>query len=133
MCPVGSTSVQCFKLELIDVWVAYAGITHYWTPELRSNVAGSWSSAHSPLGPLSAFGGGGNWDEANVYLNLIWSPVKNLDIGLEGIYGHYKVDRGVIGAFNQAAIVTSCAGTQTFGASCSADAWGGIFRVQRNF
>ena len=133
VCPTGSTSVQCFKLELIDVWSVYAGLTHYWTPELRSNVAASWSSAHSPLGPLSAYGGGGNWDEANVYLNLIWSPVKNLDIGLEGIYGHYKVDRGVIGAFNQAAIVTSCSGTQTFGANCSADAWGGIFRVQRNF
>ena len=83
----------------------------------------------------SAYGGDGNWDIANVYLNLIWSPVKNLDIGIEGIYAHYKVDRGVIGAFNQAAIVTSCASgnNAVFGASCSADSWGTIFRVQRNF
>src|SRR5919205_3691881 len=77
VCPVGSTNVQCFKLDLIGVWSVYAGITHYWTPELRSNLAGSWSSASTPLGPLSAYGGGGGWDEANVYLNLIWSPVKN--------------------------------------------------------
>ena len=133
VCPTGVTSVACFKLETVQVWTATVGLTHYWTPELRSNASYSYAASSTPLGPFSAFGAGGDWDAHQAMLNLLWSPVKNLDIGIEGIYARAHVERGALGQFAASLVSTSCAGVAGFTEACSKDPFGGIFRVQRSF
>ena len=34
-------------------------------------------------------------------MNLIWSPVKNTNVGIEYIYGHRKTEGGASGVLNR--------------------------------
>ena len=85
-----------------------AALKHYWTPTLSSGVYGSWmslrysnaainpafglsqsaaSTVAAPSPPFLATGiGAVNTDEYRVGTNLVWTPVKNFDIGGEIMY-----------------------------------------------
>jgi hypothetical protein len=98
------------KTHLTESYSVSGAFLHYWTPEWRQAFFGSWGRAHfdrelrgvaspvlgvfgtaggnnpagSPFGIFSGFG-----KDYNNYIagsNLIWSPVKDLDIGLEALY-----------------------------------------------
>ncbi len=77
-----------------------------------------------------------------VHSNLIWSPVRNLDIGLELIYSRGEADPLAINAFTNLNTVNIGAG----GAAAAnrpvivagqdryeEDNFGAVFRIQRNF
>jgi len=69
-----------------------AALKHYWTPTLSSGVYGSWMSiynSNAAISPTPGFGnaiGVANLDEYRVGTNLVWTPVKNFDIGGEIMY-----------------------------------------------
>ncbi len=108
------------QLSLSDSFTASAAYLHYWAPEWRSAVFGSYGeqsfSAGARAGQGNAFtvtGLGGNNSVGtpgtrfytlsqalrDTYqfvagASLIWSPVKDLDIGLEGFYTQIGVKNG---------------------------------------
>ena len=68
-----------------------------------------------------------------VGLNTIWSPVTNLDLGLEVLYSKVDGSKG-LGYYNN----TTGAACTTVTSACSlaggsSDVWSGGFRAQRNF
>jgi hypothetical protein len=85
-------------------WGGELGYQHRWTPTLRSNInAGISHHDISNLGGPAGFvcagaarttGAGGcglNKEIVTSHLNLIWSPVPFVDVGVEYMYGHRLV------------------------------------------
>jgi hypothetical protein len=60
-------------------WSVTGGLLHYWTPTIRQGVFAAYGALdqYGPWYDTAAFSAG---------TNLIWSPVKNLDIGAEVTY-----------------------------------------------
>jgi hypothetical protein len=120
------------------------GFTHYWVPEWRTNVFGSWMRFDAPaiarfLVPVNAatiaagtagtFTGILDFDEYRIGTNTIWSPVSGLNLGLEVLYA--RVDpRGRV-----AVPLTNVNGDASgfFKPTSSSDIWEGRLRVQRDF
>lgn len=106
------------RLELSTSFSAVASLLHYWTPSVRSAFFASYaqidynSNARNALGILG-FGfapAGANAanslafltspvlrgnNQTNAGASLIWTPVKDLDIGVEGVYIHTALNSGV--------------------------------------
>ena len=100
------------RLHLTKSWSVAGALQHYWTPQIRSAVFGSYAkidydsilrTGFGPAGvlPIATVNGVTNFGNAlNLALsptlrdytvsvigsNTIWSPVKDLDIGLETVY-----------------------------------------------
>jgi len=74
----------------LESWGAYAGYTHYWNPDWRSNlVYGQNHVQESPWLATTAFR-----QSSYTATNLIWSPVPTLTMGMELIYGIYELQNG---------------------------------------
>jgi len=104
------------RLELSTSFSATAALLHYWTPSVRSAVFGSYGRMTFAPGARAAqglhFGLTGTvpgtpstrFFEVSQVLrdsyrflvgaNLIWSPVKEFDIGVEAIYTRYGMQEG---------------------------------------
>jgi hypothetical protein len=75
------------EVRPVEVVGAFVGLTHAWTERLRSNAGVSILAA--------SFNLPGARDRATgltVTANLVWSPVRDLDLGIEFI--HARVDAG---------------------------------------
>ena len=113
-----------------------AGIfTHYWTPSLRSNFIVSWIRiTPGQVTQATDWTNGGlskatAWD---VKTNLVWSPVRNFDIGLELSYARLTQNlTGFAGGLPTAPACT-VANPQCL-TSISNNNWTGRLRVQRTF
>ncbi|SCX89457.1 porin [Microvirga guangxiensis] len=64
-------------------WSVAAGLRHYWTPELRQNVFGSYGRID-----YSDVFGLADLREWRVGTNVLWSPVSNLTLGAEVLYAN---------------------------------------------
>nr|WP_238180681.1 porin [Methylobacterium trifolii] len=108
------------KLQLVETISAVASYLHYWSPQWRSAFFGSYAEinfargARFAQGVASVVGGttianspglptspGYAFNETlrdsrqyYVGASLIWSPVRDLDIGLEGIYDNTVLRNG---------------------------------------
>jgi len=79
---------------------SFGGIfTHYWTPSLRSHFAASYARTEAPNVQLAGAGALvpaagtivlGNTTAYALGANLIWSPVRNLDLGVEVSYANLR-------------------------------------------
>jgi hypothetical protein len=116
------------RIHQTESYSATIAFLHYWTPEIRQGVFGTWGRAHfdnslrsSTLSPLIGQFGLGNYGSAvsttngasaalntfakdynNIYVgsNLIWSPVRDLDIGVEAVYQRIEfLGNGLAGRF----------------------------------
>lgn len=85
------------KLDLSNTWNATVAYTHFWNADLRSTLALS--------GTRTSFGQGLDPKQTesvqSAHLNLIWSPVKNTNVGLEYIYGHRTQINDQVGVLNR--------------------------------
>lgn len=82
-------------------WNITAAGVHYWTPGLRSTLWGSYTDANynSSVKFLNA-----NYRDFQVWkagTALIWSPVRNFDIGVEVLYGRLERSRFNVVDYNQ--------------------------------
>jgi hypothetical protein len=127
-----------------EAWSIAGGITHNWTPTVRSSLFGSWARFDAPGGASTivpttsatlADGTAGSrigfvdFDEYRIGANTFWSPVAGLNLGLEVLYT--KLDpQGRV-----AVPESNLAGTPvgTFRPRGSEDIWEGRLRVQRDF
>ena len=103
------------RMELSTSWTVLASYLHYWTPEWRSAVFGSYGEIAFPQNARTALGlinfnGIGNpvtapaafafsnqlrdTNQVVVGGNVIWSPVKDLDIGIEALYTRVSLNNG---------------------------------------
>jgi hypothetical protein len=75
---------------LTSGWNIAAEYVHYWAPQWRSLVSAGYVSLSAPTVAAtipSAWGSGKLWE---VSTNLIYSPIKDMDIGLEVQYANLK-------------------------------------------
>jgi hypothetical protein len=108
------------RLHLTKSWSASGALLHYWTPQIRQSIFGSYSkvdydsilrTGFGPAGvlPIASVNGVTNFGnlaalslnptlrdfhESVIGSNVIWSPVKDLDIGLEGLYQRITIEKG---------------------------------------
>ena len=138
-------------------WGAVAAFLHYWTPQLRSGfqlayskvdmpslggffVGGFTNPVFGPTGALTTTGLARDWTMINAAVNLIWSPVRDLDIGVEVSYDRIKLSGAPVSDLNK------CAGLAVIPAgvlspvaqACpfttkSEDEWRARLRIQRDF
>jgi hypothetical protein len=76
---------------LTNAWGLDALFTHYWAPDWRTNAALEYAQITPPTAGANGTGAGLNtqWGRGNLFVavaNLIWSPTKNFDIGIEAEY-----------------------------------------------
>jgi hypothetical protein len=95
-----NASGQVEAYGLTNSWGVYGLFTHYWTPEWRSNVAVGYVDISPPTANCSTVSAGAclqnsglntQWGEGKLFQlagNIIWSPVKNFNIGFEAEYLH---------------------------------------------
>ena len=71
----------------------YVGYTHYWNPKLRSTGVVGWLEMdNESFQPPDAF------RKSEYYsANLIWNPLGSLNVGVETLYGLYRVFDGSTG------------------------------------
>jgi hypothetical protein len=135
-------------VETTEAWSVSGKFLHYWLPNLRSNLFGGYaevnfgSGASGLAAPIGGVGPDVRVGFPDVRLfelgaNLIWSPVKNLDIGIEGVYRRIEVKGRVAdpfagGTFNEAGQFVPPASfvNRTTG---SDDVFEARFRLQRDF
>jgi hypothetical protein len=98
------------RLELSTTFTVVASFLHYWSPQWRSAAYGSYgevSYQQSGRNALAAIGFGLNNatlatspvlrdnNQITAGASLIWSPVKDLDIGVETMYIRSALNKGV--------------------------------------
>jgi hypothetical protein len=136
-------------LALTEAWSVTAGLEHYWNPKWRSSLYGGYErvsyndAATSTICAGLATGGAGSSANAGgitpsncspdfsfwqVGSRTVWSPVSNLDIGLDLLYNH--VNTAFAGAAAVSANGTVPAGLFTV---ASQGVLSGALRIQRNF
>ena len=94
------------SLKTITAWQIQGNYVHNWTDTLRSNVAGSWYHQNSKLSdfeegaPHNRRSSNANmWkDEWYSAVNLIWSPVPQVDFGVEFAYSRGTLQGGQNGS-----------------------------------
>ena len=124
-------SFSCEQQWGFDITGAYR---HYWIPSLSSGIYGSYMEVHYPANALNGFGGAvgvSNLKEGRVGTNLVWTPIKNFDIGAEFMYVHLNETRPVGLAPNSGAGSLTAAGLPAF--QPNNNQYEGRLRVQRAF
>ena len=108
---------------------AIGGIfTHYWAPTWRSNFAGGYQEFLPPTAAASAGLQLGNAQLYELAANLIWSPAKSFDIGVEVAYYHLnqRLQNVNPGTVSSAWVAAGEPGL-------SANNWTGRLRLERQF
>ncbi|RDI60268.1 porin, partial [Microvirga subterranea] len=104
-------------------WSVAGGLRHYWTPQIRQNVFGSYMRieyGNNAQALVNGFATGlSDFNEWRLGTNVFWQPVSGLDLGVEVMYVNLD-PRGRVIFPN--------------GVSYGSDsAWEGRLRVQRDF
>ncbi|MES2253289.1 MAG: DcaP family trimeric outer membrane transporter [Pseudomonadota bacterium] len=76
---------------------AILGYEHWWTDQFRTTIAGSYTKVkNSSFAPVSAAGSQLNSRLKKAVVNAIYSPVKQMDIGVEVMYGTRETIGGTV-------------------------------------
>ena len=141
-----ATNASCFTTAQTTGWSVAAFFTHYWTPTLRSVLLASYINITPPNAAQNtdwSLGGLSKANEFRIGGQLVWSPVKDLDIGAEVQY--MKLNASLTGQLGNAPVCTAgnpgnaasaiaCNSLITTGAlNPSPSAWQARLRVQRQF
>jgi hypothetical protein len=85
------------SLTLPNQWLAMAAYRHYWNPVLRSTLALSELRSNNPAGTAGSV----NRAAESAHLNVIWSPVAQVNLGLEYILAKREIQNGETGKLNR--------------------------------
>lgn len=70
-------------------------------PGVRANLMGSWQHVSYTDALTAAMVGGYNREAWSVAGKLFWTPVKNVDLGIEVRHGERKLVNGASGALDR--------------------------------
>jgi len=90
-CTATTLNSGCFKTEQTTGWAVAASFVHYWTPTVRQEFFGSYMSltpGHVTRDTDWTLGGLSSASLYRLATHVIWSPVKNFDLGPEIAYVH---------------------------------------------
>jgi len=83
-------------IESVKSWSVGALAEHWWTPNWRSNIFGSYGQVTAPdTAKAKVWDGKGGFGDATVWSvgkNIAWIPVKDFELGVEGTYSNMKQD-----------------------------------------
>ena len=100
-----ANSAAGFSNKKPQAYGFYAAYTHWWTNELRSSLSGGYSHLDVDTSIITSAAAQNARDKLHVggVVNLIWSPVPQVDIGLEYIYVHRvtAAPNGAVGSSGQ--------------------------------
>ncbi|CAA9323505.1 MAG: hypothetical protein AVDCRST_MAG90-1112, partial [uncultured Microvirga sp.] len=122
------------NLRTTEIFNVHAAFLHYWTPQVRQSLFGTYGRIDVANAVQTGFVAGavalGNVpftdsEYFQVGSNLIYSPVRDLDIGVEILYREVDPRRRVISAEPAFAGTQRSVGQQ--------DTFEGRFRIQRDF
>jgi|SRR5690349_637197 Porin subfamily len=82
------------QLQLPVAWNIYAGIQHYWVPNLRTSLYGGYVNYRAESSAVDAlvcapnrFGPGcADWAAWQIGSRTLWNPVRSLDVGVDVQY-----------------------------------------------
>jgi hypothetical protein len=103
---IGRYSVGFFSDALLDSdshlvlpnqWLAMAAYRHFWSPNLRSTIALSGLRSNNP----AATAGSVNKAAQSAHVNLIWSPLAQVNLGVEYIHAMREIESGETGRLNR--------------------------------
>ncbi|MCX7324572.1 MAG: porin [Hyphomicrobiales bacterium] len=84
--PAGNTVAQA------KAWSVAAALQHFWTPRLRSTLGVSYYAVDYPsYMNIAGTSRLRDYGVMTVMGNLIWSPVRNMDIGVEVLYSQVNL------------------------------------------
>jgi len=131
------------EIERTDSWSVSGAFQHYWTPGLRSMFFGAYSEIDYDAVATRAFRSqdglivNAGFTDLRIYeagANLVWSPVKQLDIGVETIYRKFETKGLTAPAFGNTNLLTGPGDRDVrFGSRSKEDAWEARLRIQRDF
>ncbi len=78
-------------LDPIFTWSGFAAYRHVWAPNLRSNIAGAYFKADNPVRLTTNQVTDESW---NSFVNLIWTPIPPLNVGIELMYAERTLEDG---------------------------------------
>jgi hypothetical protein len=78
-------------LDPIFTWSGFAAYRRVWGDNLRSNIAGSYFKADNPVRLTTNQVTDESW---NAFVNLIWTPVGPLNVGVELMYAERTLEDG---------------------------------------
>jgi len=125
--PTGA-AVADNRVGVVTAWGAYAHLQVFFTPALRATLMASYIDYDYDYGGRSTNLLNLTIDRSYMVSGqIVWSPVRNLDLGLEVFYvnNRYEVFNGTAAAVGALAVGGTTRATD--------DGWGAIFRIQRNF
>ena len=88
-------------LENLKIVSGLIGYQHWWTDQLRTNVDGSYLHVGYPNNISGAALLAQNRDLLETHVNLIWSPIPQVDLGGEYIWGRRRAVNGQEGFANR--------------------------------
>lgn len=92
-------AVVANRLDVIDNFAGFAALKLGWTPTVRSTFMAGYQHADYPTGIVIP--GLANEEAYSFAGNLFWSPVKNLDLGIEYRHAQRKVVNGLKGQMDR--------------------------------
>lgn len=103
---IGRYSVGFFSDALLDSdshlvlpkqWLAMAAYRHFWSANLRSTIALSALRSNNP----AATAGSVNKAAQSAHVNVIWSPLAQVNLGVEYIHAMREIESGETGRLNR--------------------------------
>ncbi|MFN7177355.1 MAG: DcaP family trimeric outer membrane transporter, partial [Thermaurantiacus sp.] len=91
------------RLQPIATYSGFAAYRHFWRSDLRSSIAASYFRADNPVHLTGNLVTSESW---NALANLIWSPVRPLDIGIEYMHAGRTREDGQSGTLQKVQIST---------------------------
>lgn len=91
------------QMETVDVLAGFIAFRIGLTEQLRSNIMASFQDVDYPSNGIAP--GGANELARSIAVNLFYSPVKLLDLGIEYRYGQRKLLNGDKGSLNRVQVV----------------------------
>ena len=90
-------------LDPIFTYSGFGAYRHMWSDKVRSNIAASYFKADNPVLLTSGAVTDESW---NVLANIIYSPVKPVDIGIEYMYAERTLENGQSGNLQKIQVST---------------------------
>jgi hypothetical protein len=83
------------NLHTIDSTSVFGSYRHFWNEKWRSNFTLGYTSVDNPIEYVDE--GYATSEASSVHVNLIYSPVPKLDLGIEFMHANREVESGVDG------------------------------------
>lgn len=87
------------SIDTINEWGGFVAYRHIWMEGLRSSAVYSYGKADND--DIFANNADVNKDIQTVHVNLMWSPVPKVDLGLEYMFGKREAASGDDGSLNR--------------------------------